>query len=406
MEPDTTMATPVSAGQAAAQDLTPPEEGGVIWVTGYSGAGKTTIGRKVEGHLRQSGLPTVFLDGDDLRRIFAGKWGYSRAERLELAKVYFRLCSHLTAQRITVVISAIAMYAEIYDWVAANIPRLLVVYLRVPETERIRRDRGGKNVYGNLKPDTTGYDEPRSADLVVDNFGDTEPADAAGRIVRLYAESLRTRRSEADHGKTAHWDSFYRRDMPLQEPSGFARHVAQTLLAGKERILDVGCGNGRDSAYFSSLGHPVSAIDTSAAAVELCRSKLGHLPISFHRADADAFARQHANQAFDVVYCRFALQAMTAAEEVAFIRGARELLRPDGRLLIECRSIADPLSRLGEIISPTERIHGHYRRFIVLDELVSRLEGAGFAIDSAVEANGLAVFANEDPVVIRLVARR
>src|SRR5690349_19296873 len=67
---------------------------GLIWITGYSGAGKTTIGRKVEARLRAEGTPTVFLDGDDLRAIFAGRWGYDRQARVELAHIYFRLCSH------------------------------------------------------------------------------------------------------------------------------------------------------------------------------------------------------------------------------------------------------------------------------------------------------------------------
>ncbi|MBM3368576.1 MAG: adenylyl-sulfate kinase, partial [Betaproteobacteria bacterium] len=94
-------------------------EGGVLWITGYSGAGKTTIGRKVEARLREQGRATVFLDGDDLRRILAGRWGYERSERLELSKVYFRLCSHLASQGVTVVIAAIAMYEEVYEWMRA-----------------------------------------------------------------------------------------------------------------------------------------------------------------------------------------------------------------------------------------------------------------------------------------------
>src|SRR5688572_6364776 len=111
-EPD----SPATGKMAARPGALPrAPEGGVIWITGYSGAGKTTVGRKVEGALRQRGMATAFLDGDDLRRIFAGKWGYGRSERLELGKVYLRLCSHLASQQVTVIISAIAMYAEVYE---------------------------------------------------------------------------------------------------------------------------------------------------------------------------------------------------------------------------------------------------------------------------------------------------
>jgi bifunctional enzyme CysN/CysC len=64
------------------------------------------------------------------------------------------------------------------------------------------------------------------------------------------------------------------------------------------------------------------------------------------------------------------------------------------------------MARLGEVISPTERIHGHYRRFIVKDDLLERLRSRGFVIESEVESNGLATHGNDDPVVIRIVGRK
>ncbi len=58
------------------------------------------------------------------------------------------------------------------------------------------------------------------------------------------------------------------------------------------------------------------------------------------------------------------------------------------------------------MISPTERIHGHYRRFIVADELERRLLDSGFGIVDMLESNGLARLGDDDPVVIRVTARR
>ena len=51
---------------------------GVIWITGFSAAGKTTVGRRVAAELQALGLPTIFLDGDDLRSILGSSWGYER----------------------------------------------------------------------------------------------------------------------------------------------------------------------------------------------------------------------------------------------------------------------------------------------------------------------------------------
>lgn len=88
-------------------------QGGVIWISGYSGAGKTTVGRKVAARLRAAGTTAVILDGDDLRAILAHRWGYGRSERIDLALVYLRLASTLAAQGQTVVLSAVAMFDEV-----------------------------------------------------------------------------------------------------------------------------------------------------------------------------------------------------------------------------------------------------------------------------------------------------
>jgi hypothetical protein len=97
---------------------------------------------------------------------------------------------------------------------------------------------------------------------------------------------------------------------------------------------------------------------------------------------------------------------MSEAEEVATLAAAAKVLNDGGRLFIECRSINDPLARKGEVISPTERIYGHYRRFIVLEDLKARVEAAGFLICEATESDGLAVYGDDNPVVIRLMAQR
>ncbi len=393
--------------QDAARDSASAEaQGAVIWITGYSGAGKTTVGRNVERQLRQRGLRTVFLDGDDLRRIFSGKWGYDQAERVELAKVYFRLCSHLASQHVTVVISAVAMFPDVYRWVTENIERSLLVYLRVPDDERIRRDRATKNVYQEISARDLGYEEPVSAGITIDNYGDVDPGNAARTIVDFYLRRSDSRAHAADHGKTQHWEAFYRDIGGVQQPSPFALEVAGSRLSSRSRVLDVGCGNGRDSAYFAQLGHEVWAVDTSRAAIDLCRKTYPQLSIEFRHGDAEAIAASPGRPGFDAVYCRFVLHAMTDQEEAAFCRASRDLLVTGGRLFLECRSINDPLSRMGEVISPTERIYGHYRRFAVMEDLLQRLEGVGLEIVSKVESKRLAAFKDEDPVVLRIEARK
>ncbi len=53
----------------------------IIWLIGISGAGKTTIGRKLEEHYNQIGVKNYLLDGDEVRDFFDRDLGYSDADR-------------------------------------------------------------------------------------------------------------------------------------------------------------------------------------------------------------------------------------------------------------------------------------------------------------------------------------
>jgi bifunctional enzyme CysN/CysC len=370
----------------------------VVWVTGYSASGKTSVGRKTESLLRAQGHTTVFLDGDDLRSILGNRWGYDREERIDLSRVYFRLCNHLASQGVIVVIAAVAMYKEIREWTGRNVPGLVEVYLDVPEDERVQRDRATKNIYEELKKNLDQYDPPPFPDLRIFNYAHVTVDDAAARIVDYV--SLQQGREEVDHGRQHHWAEFYSGVEIPKEPSSFALEVSHHLPK-KCRLLEVGCGNGRDASYFASVGHAVTALDTSATAIESCKASYKNGDLKFI---AGSILNITEGTLFDAIYSRFCLHAMTPPEEDQFIKRSKELLTPTGRLFIECRSINDPLARKGEVISPTERIFGHYRRFIIAEELVRKLKNIGLHLISLVEAGGVSKLGDDDPVVVRAIA--
>ena len=148
----------------------------------------------------------------------------------------------------------------------------------------------------------------------------------------------------------------------------------------------------------------MTAVDVSEKAIVSCRERYDRPNLSFLTGDIGAVPDDDAS--FDAVYSRFCLHAMTRVEEDEFVDRAAGLLRDGGRLFIECRSIKDPLARKGEVISKTERIFGHYRRFIVADELTQKLRDAGLEITEFTERAGLAKLGDDDPVVIRLIATK
>ena len=200
-----------------------------------------------------------------------------------------------------------------------------------------------------------------------------------------------------------HWDEYYKKDKAPLFPSPFAEYVANKLST-KQDILEIGCGNGRDSKYFSSKGHHVTGLDRSRAAIELCKNLYSSdEPVEFFYGTITDIAKTNKKK-FDLIYSRFVIHTMSLDEEMKTLKISYNLLKKRGNFFIECRSVNDPLSNKGQILSRTERVEGHYRRFIILDEFIQRLVQVGFEVIETTESNGLALFGEEDPMVIRVKA--
>ena len=151
----------------------------VLWITGLSGAGKSTVANEVVLRLRHSGRPVVMLDGDELREVFgvfeAMDNNHARDTRLALAMKYSKLCHLLAKQNISVVIATISLFKEVHDWNRKNLPGYYEVYLKIPLQELRRRDPKGlyKGYDDGLIKNVAGLDleidEPKTPDLLIDH---------------------------------------------------------------------------------------------------------------------------------------------------------------------------------------------------------------------------------------------
>ena len=203
-------------------------------------------------------------------------------------------------------------------------------------------------------------------------------------------------------GLMNHWDEYYKKDNIPDYPSPFAEYVANKL-SNQQTILEVGCGNGRDAKFLASQGHLVTGLDRSGEAIELCKKLYSVESLEFFFGTITDIAKINKKK-YGLIYSRFVIHAMSLNEEIKTLNMSHKLLNKDGQFFVECRSINDPLSRKGDILSNTERIEGHYRRFIILEEFKQRLVQVGFKIIKTIESNGLAKFGKDDPVVIRIHA--
>ena len=118
--------------------------GQVIWITGLSGAGKTTVAEQLTLRIREGGLQPILLDGDILRDLFKNteviSAAYNREARIKLALKYAHVCKILSSQGFTVIIATVSMFREVYAWNRANLPNYFEVYLKVPLDELRLRD--------------------------------------------------------------------------------------------------------------------------------------------------------------------------------------------------------------------------------------------------------------------------
>ena len=117
--------------------------GNVYWITGLSGAGKTTIGKIFYGKLKEIYSNTVFLDGDTLREVFGNDLGYSDTDRRKCAMRYSRLCDLLQKQGIHVVCCTISMFDSVRQWNRENIANYHEIYVEVSDETLQKRDHYG-----------------------------------------------------------------------------------------------------------------------------------------------------------------------------------------------------------------------------------------------------------------------
>jgi tellurite methyltransferase len=188
-----------------------------------------------------------------------------------------------------------------------------------------------------------------------------------------------------------YWNSFYEKPHDLS-PSFFAVFV-KDRLEKDDMVLELGCGNGRDSLYLKGHCKELYAIDNSSVSInKLNETQQDNL--HFVCCDISEVAKLPTPS---VVYARFFLHSITEDQQQEVFKWL-STLDPSTLLLIECRSDRDK----GDKHYGTD----HYRRLINYKDLLLDLESIGYEIDSSVESQGLSPYCKEDPFLIRVVAHK
>ena len=167
----------------------------IVWFTGLSGAGKSTIANIVEQRLHASGHHTMLLDGDNVRHGLNRDLGFTEVDRVENIRRVGEVAKLMTESGLIVLCSFISPYRAERDRVRGLMPvgEFIEVFVDTPIEDCIRRDTKGlyaKAKAGVLK-NLTGFDAPYEAPQFPEihlHAIHGEPERLAERVVSVLAE--------------------------------------------------------------------------------------------------------------------------------------------------------------------------------------------------------------------------
>ncbi|ARJ47510.1 class I SAM-dependent methyltransferase [Candidatus Pelagibacter sp. RS39] len=202
-----------------------------------------------------------------------------------------------------------------------------------------------------------------------------------------------------------YWDKFYK-NFKIEKESKFAKFVYYKLRKVNKKIkkinmLDVGCGNGRDTIFFIKKGINATGLDQS------------NVIYSNQKIFKKNFVRKNIckknfilKKKFDIIYARFFIHAIKYSEQKNFMKNLKFIIKKDSLLFFEFRTTKDPLMKKGKKLSENERFDSHYRRFIDVAKFRKELKEMGYKILFLKSDNNFAIFLKQRPNICRIIFKK
>ena len=162
-------------------------KGCVVWFTGLSGAGKSTVSRLVAERLRAQGAKVELLDGDEVREHLSKGLGFSQADRDQNIRRIGFVCQLLSRNGVIAIAAAISPYRAVRDELRTRIPDFVEVYAECPLDVLVARDAKGlyrKALAGEIAQFTgvsDPYEPPAEPEVTIHSAEET-PHQSADRI--------------------------------------------------------------------------------------------------------------------------------------------------------------------------------------------------------------------------------
>ena len=135
-----------------------------------------------------------------------------------------------------------------------------------------------------------------------------------------------------------YWNRFYKK-IPYMDESTFAKFSYKKIQNKNSKILDIGCGNGRDAYYFHKKGFEVTGIDISQKAIEK-NSKIKIKNLVFKKFDV---GKDKLKNKFEIIYCRFFVHTLDELQENKLINIIKQVKKKNTLVFFEFRNYKDKI---------------------------------------------------------------
>ena len=135
-----------------------------------------------------------------------------------------------------------------------------------------------------------------------------------------------------------YWNKFYKK-IPYMDESTFAKFSYKKIQNKNSKILDIGCGNGRDAYYFNKKGFEVTGIDISQKAIKK-NSQIKIKNLVFKKFDV---GKDKLKSKFEIIYCRFFVHTLDELQENKLINIIKQVKKKDTLVFFEFRNYKDKI---------------------------------------------------------------
>ena len=202
-----------------------------------------------------------------------------------------------------------------------------------------------------------------------------------------------------------YWNSYYSKSdkNKFLKPSKFGVFFFKKFLKKDDYLLELGCGNGRDTFCFYRKTKNIVSIDESLQAINknILLARKTNKNIKFLNCKFENFTIK---KKINIVYARFFLHAINLNQEnklISFFIKIKKYCKV--KVALEFRTNKDKLLEKGKIVGKNERFTNHYRRFIDVNKFLKKIKKNGCKIIYMKQGTNFSKTKDENPHLCRIV---